>query len=151
MAKAYYSTILESDPNRVWALVRDFNSYPSYIDGVDQSVIEDDKPGDAVGAVRRFRYKGKWERQRLIAHSDTERTFTYAGLSPLSFPEKDSNSPAPITYQGTLRISPVVDGEGSFIEWSVTFDASPKDSERWLAFLVPSIAKWVASLRASLS
>jgi len=151
MAKAYYSTILEPDPDRVWALVRDFNNYPSYIDGVDQSSIEDDKPGDAVGAVRRFRYKGRWERQRLIAHSDAERTFTYAGLNPLSFPEKDANSPAPINYQGTLRIAPVVDRGGSFLEWSVIFDASPEDSERWLAFLVPSIGKWVGSLRAALS
>lgn len=34
----------------VWSLIRDFNNYPSYIDGVTESVIEDGKRGDEVGA-----------------------------------------------------------------------------------------------------
>jgi formylglycine-generating enzyme required for sulfatase activity len=39
-------------------VVRDFNAYPAYIDGVTESRIEDDKGGDAVGAVRCFVYRG---------------------------------------------------------------------------------------------
>jgi hypothetical protein len=42
----------------VWSLIRDFNNYPAYIDGVSESVIENDKRGDEVGAVRRFCYLG---------------------------------------------------------------------------------------------
>ena len=32
----------------VWDLIRDFNNYPAYIDGVTASVIEDNKQGDEV-------------------------------------------------------------------------------------------------------
>ena len=43
MTTAYYSTVLNHPLETVWALIRDFNNYPAYIDGVSESVIEDDK------------------------------------------------------------------------------------------------------------
>ena len=43
MTTAYYSTVLDHPLPTVWALIRDFNNYPAYIDGVTESVIEDDK------------------------------------------------------------------------------------------------------------
>ena len=58
-SKAYFSTVLDRPSEAVWALERDFNDYPRYIDGVDQSVMEDKKSGDSVGAVRSFRYGGE--------------------------------------------------------------------------------------------
>ena len=70
MTQAYYSAVLDHPIETVWSLIRDFNNYPAYIDGVSESVIEDDKRGDEVGAVRRFCYLGNWVRQRLAGHSD---------------------------------------------------------------------------------
>jgi hypothetical protein len=69
MTRAYYSTVLDYPLATVWSLIRDFNNYPAYIEGVTESVIEDDKGGDEVGAVRRFCYLGNWIRQRLAGHS----------------------------------------------------------------------------------
>ena len=46
MTTAYYSTVLNHPLETVWTLIRDFNNYPAYIDGVSESVIEDDKGGD---------------------------------------------------------------------------------------------------------
>ena len=66
MITAFYSTVLDHPIDRVWSLVRDFNNYPRYIDGVSESMIEDEKRGDEVGAVRRFCYLGNWIRQRLV-------------------------------------------------------------------------------------
>lgn len=54
MPRVYYSSVLNHAADHVWRLVRDFNNYPSYIDGVTESVIEDDKRGDEIGAVRAF-------------------------------------------------------------------------------------------------
>jgi hypothetical protein len=79
MTTAYYSTVLNHPLESVWTLIRDFNNYPAYIEGVSESVIEDDKGGDEVGAVRRFCYLGNWIRQRLAGHSDEAHTLTYAG------------------------------------------------------------------------
>jgi ribosome-associated toxin RatA of RatAB toxin-antitoxin module len=50
MTKAFHSSVLDHPLERVWSLVRDFNSYPRYIDGVTESVIEDNKRGDEAGA-----------------------------------------------------------------------------------------------------
>src|SRR6476660_9937426 len=79
MTTAYSSTVLNHPLETVWDLIRDFNNYPSYIEGVSESVIEDDKGGDEVGAVRRFCYLGSSVRQRLAAHSDAAHSLTYAG------------------------------------------------------------------------
>ena len=86
MTTAYYSTVLNHPLETVWTLIRDFNNYPAYIEGVSESVIEDDKGGDEVGAVRRFCYLGNWIRQRLAGHSDEAHSLTYAGIEPLPFP-----------------------------------------------------------------
>ena len=86
MTTAYYSTVLNHPLETVWTLIRDFNNYPAYIDGVTESVIEDDKGGDEVGAVRRFCYLGNWIRQRLAGHSDEAHSLTYAGIEPFPFP-----------------------------------------------------------------
>ena len=34
MTTAYYSTVLNHPLETVWDLIRDFNNYPAYIDGV---------------------------------------------------------------------------------------------------------------------
>lgn len=38
MITAYYSSILDQPVDRVWGMVRDFNNYPVYIDGVTESL-----------------------------------------------------------------------------------------------------------------
>lgn len=83
------------------------------------------------------------------------RSFTYAGLEPFHFPASDEGEGAPppsaVEYEGTLRITPVVDGDRSFIEWWVTFDCGPDECDRWKAFLAKAISQWVGSLRAYLA
>jgi Polyketide cyclase / dehydrase and lipid transport len=147
--KAYYSSVLDQPANHVWSLVRDFNAYPRYIEGVKESIIEDGRRGDEIGAVRRFHYGDAWIRQRLTGHSDAERTFSYAGMEPFEFPTKDG--PAPINYQGTLRLMPIIDGDRTFIEWSVEFGSNSNDSGQWMALLQELIPLWVDSLRRTLA
>ncbi|MEH2516247.1 ribosome-associated toxin RatA of RatAB toxin-antitoxin module [Bradyrhizobium sp. AZCC 1610] len=50
MTTAYYSTVLNHPLETVWALIRDFNNYPAYIEGVSESVIEDDQGGATKSA-----------------------------------------------------------------------------------------------------
>jgi hypothetical protein len=153
MTKAYFSAVLDHPAEAVWALVRDFNDYPRYIEGVDQSIIEDNKSGDAVGAVRSFRYGGEWMRQRLVALSDANRSFTYAGIEAFPFPSTDgaTKSLRPIEYEGTLRVTPVVDGNRTFVEWWLIFDSIADERESWNAFLVGAISQWVGSVARAAS
>lgn len=154
MSKAYYSTVLMQSPATIWTLVRDFDNYPRYIEGVAESRIEDGKPGDAVGAVRSFRMGNDWVRQRLVALSDAERTFTYAGCDPFRFPDahRDASevAPAPILYEGTLRLTPIIEGDRTFVEWWFTFDCDPDNARLWERYLVKAIGQWVGSLERTL-
>src|SRR3954471_15341742 len=110
MTTAYYSTVLDHPLETVWSLIRDFNNYPAYIEGVSESVIEDERRGDEVGAVRRFCYLGNWVRQRLAAHSDARHLLSYAGIEPLPFPAQLAEVRKPVRYEGKMRLREVVEG-----------------------------------------
>jgi hypothetical protein len=55
MATAYYSTVFARSADEVWAAVRDFGNYTVWVEGVEESCIEEGRPGDAVGAIRNVR------------------------------------------------------------------------------------------------
>jgi Polyketide cyclase / dehydrase and lipid transport len=151
MTTAYYSTVLNHPLETVWDLIRDFNNYPAYIDGVSESVIEDDKGGDEVGAVRRFCYLGNWIRQRLAGHSDEAHALTYAGIEPLPFPAGlVPDAPAPTRYEGTMHLLPIVEGNRTFIEWKVQLDTAPQDADRWQTLFQSWIPDWTHSLERAL-
>lgn len=147
MTTAYYSTVLDYSVDTVWALIRDFNNYPAYIDGVSESVIEDDRRGDEIGAVRRFNYGGNWIRQRLGDHSDERRSLTYVGVDPFALPDKGLS---PVRYQGTMHLLPVVEGARTFIEWSVELEAAPNEAPQWRDLFMSMIPDWTDSLRRTL-
>ncbi|TPQ31445.1 SRPBCC family protein [Bradyrhizobium guangdongense] len=150
--QAYYSAVLDHPLHTVWSLIRDFNNYPAYIDGVSESEIEDDKRGDEVGAVRRFCYLGNWIRQRLVDHSDRQHTLSYAGLEALPYPQDGSGEiPSPTRYQGTMHLRPIVEGDRTLIEWSVALDTHPADADRWQALFGSWIPAWTDSLARTLA
>ena len=150
MTKAYYSAVLDYPLATVWSLIRDFNNYPAYIDGVTESVIEDDKGGDEVGAIRRFCYLGNWIRQRLAGHSDAQHTLTYAGIEPFPFPADVPEAPSPTRYEGTMQLREIVEGNRTFIEWAVALDTEPQDAERWRRLFESWIPDWTHSLDRAL-
>jgi hypothetical protein len=152
MTTAYYSAVLDHPVETVWSLIRDFNNYPAYIDGVTESVLEDGRRGDEVGAVRRFLYGGNWIRQRLDGHSDEQRSLIYVGVDPFEFPiGLVSEALSPIHYEGTMHLLPVVEGACTFIEWSVTLDAVPEEAGHWRDLLLSLIPTWTDSLRRTLA
>src|SRR3954470_9355495 len=73
------STVIDLPADRVWAAVRDFNGLATWWPAaVTNSEIEEGKGGDQVGAVRSFHLKdGAHLRERLLSHSDVERSYSY--------------------------------------------------------------------------
>lgn len=142
MARAYYSTIFDQPADQVWKMIRDFNNYPVWVDGAGESEIEDGRSGDAVGAVRNVLYNGRRIRQRLLALSDAERcqTYEFFGAPP----------PPMSNYQARLCVTPVVDGDRSFVEWDASFDCEPARHDELTRFYRDSFATWLGSLRRSL-
>ncbi len=143
MAKAYYSTVFEASAADVWQIVRDFNNYPVWVDGAGMSEIEDGKSGDTIGAVRNVLYQGRRIRQRLVAQSDVERSQVYEFVGPVYRPITD--------FQATIRITPIVDGDRSFVEWWATFDCEPARRDEQIASLQTAFATWLGSLRRAVA
>jgi hypothetical protein len=141
MMKVSYSTVFEQTADQVWAVIRDFNSYPVWVASVTESHIEDGKAGDAVGAIRSFEEYGARIRQRLLAHSDLERSYVYESCGTLG---------AITYYQGTARVIPIVDGNRAFLEWSVTFECPPQEQSNCTKSLEEAMPQWFTSLRAVL-
>ena len=151
MTTAYYSTVLDYPLPTVWALIRDFNNYPAYIDGVSESVIEDDKGGDEIGAVRRFCYLGNWVRQRLAGHSDEGHSLTYAGIEPLPFPSAHARSARTNALPGNDAPASGRRGQQDIHRMGRDARHEPEDTERWLTLFQSWIPDWTHSLERALS
>jgi hypothetical protein len=143
MASAYYSTVFVQAAPEVWKIIRDFNNYTVWVAGAGESRIEDGKSGDTVGAIRNVLYQERRIRQRLLALSDADRSQLYEFCGEGSLPLSD--------FRATLRVTPVVDGNASFIEWAATFDCEPAARERLSQTLRGWFAIWLESLRATLA
>ncbi len=138
MAKVYYSTVFEHPAGKVWGVIRDFNSYPDWVATVSESHIEDGRAGDAVGAIRNFKESGTPIRQRLLAHSDLERLYTYESCGPLG---------AITYYQGTAKVTPIIDGDHALVEWSIALECPEAERSNCIAILKNAMPQWMASLR----
>lgn len=138
MARAYYSTVLPDRAPEVWARIRDFGRYEWAAPDL-HAVIDDGRPGDAVGSVRTVNSSGGVIRQRLLAHSDPERSYTYCFEGECPYPVRD--------YRATLRVTPVVDGDHAFVEWWAGFDADGEERGRMVEQFQSSFAGWLGALR----
>jgi uncharacterized protein YndB with AHSA1/START domain len=117
------STVIDQPIERVWHVLRDFNSHDQWHPVVAESHIEDGLAPDQVGCVRNFRLQdGAHLREQLLALSDREYVSTYCIL--------DSTIPL-YRYVATVRLKPVTDGDRTFWHWQSTF-ATPPGREREL-------------------
>jgi uncharacterized protein YndB with AHSA1/START domain len=121
MARVYVSSIIDAPVAKVWEKVRDFNALPRWHPGIRDSRIENGEPSDRVGCVRDFNLQnGDRLREQLLGLSDYEYFCTYSILE----------SPMPLTdYVATLRLTPVTDGDHTFVEWTAEFDCAPEAAE----------------------
>lgn len=123
MARVYVSSVVPASTDKVWSRVRDFNALPRWHPSIRESRIENGEPSDKVGCIRDFRLQnGDRIREKLLGLSDYDFFCTYSILE----------SPMPLTeYVATLRLTPVTDGDRTFIEWSAEF-VCPEDQEEEL-------------------
>jgi NADPH:quinone reductase len=127
MIRVTRSTVINAPIDRVWAVLRDFNSHTAWHPVVAESIIEGDEPSDRVGCVRRFRLQdGARVREQLLSLSDRDHRLTYCIL----------NADIPLErYVATVQLKSVTDGDGTFWHWQSTFRA-PRGREQELADLV---------------
>jgi NADPH2:quinone reductase len=121
------SAVIDAPIDRVWQVLRDFNSHSAWHPAVGESRIERGEAADQVGCVRNFLLKdGNHIREQLLALSDRDYISTYCILDA-TLPMRN--------YVATVQLKRITDGERTFWHWESTFDV-PKGREREFAELV---------------
>ncbi len=117
MVRVVRSTIIDAPPERVWAILRDFNGHSAWHPPVAKSMIERRRSADSVGCVRRFTLRDAAElREQLLTLSDLEMTYSYCML----------DTPLPLfNYVAHVRLLPVTDGDRTFWQWEGRFATRP--------------------------
>jgi NADPH:quinone reductase-like Zn-dependent oxidoreductase len=127
MIRVRRSAVLDFPIDRVWEVLRDFNSHSAWHPAVGPSRIENGEPADQVGCIRNFTLKdGNHIREQLLALSDREHVSTYCILDA-TLPMRN--------YVATVQLKKVTDGDRTFWHWESTFDV-PKGREREFEELV---------------
>ncbi|CAN5746260.1 hypothetical protein BH11PSE13_BH11PSE13_05200 [soil metagenome] len=117
LQKVVRSTVIDAPIERVWAVLRDFNSHAQWHDVVESSRIEGNERGDQVGCVRSFTLKdGNRIREQLLTLSDKDHKSTYC-IVEATLPLQ--------RYVATLTLKPVTDGQRTFWHWESTFGTPP--------------------------
>jgi NADPH:quinone reductase len=121
------STIIDAPIERVWAVLRDFNSHDQWHTVVASSHIEERQRNDQVGCVRSFTLQdGNRIREQLLTLSDSDYKSTYCIVE----------ATVPLQrYVAAITLKPVTDGQRTFWHWESTF-ATPPGMEAELRDLV---------------
>lgn len=121
MARVFASSVIGAPADKVWERIRGFNDLPRWHPKIRDSRIEEALPADQVGCIRNFNLQnGDNIREQLLGLSDYDLFVTYSILE----------SPMPLEdYIATLRLTPVTEGNRTFIEWSAEFSCDPSDED----------------------
>jgi NADPH:quinone reductase-like Zn-dependent oxidoreductase len=127
LQKVVRSAVIDAPIDRVWAVLRDFNSHDAWHDIVQTSRIEAGRQSAEVGCVRAFTLAdGSFIREQLLALDDSSYRFTYCIVEATVPLER---------YVSTVTLKPVTDGNRTFWHWESSF-GTPPGRERELAELV---------------
>ena len=118
MFQGYTSTIINAPIETVWDRIKDFNGLSNWHPMIQSSRIEEGFANGVVGCIRELTLKdgGEIVREELLGYSNLDYSIVYNIL--------ESNMPV-TDYIASMRLRPVVDGNITFFEWSVTFNIDP--------------------------
>ncbi|MER7511441.1 SRPBCC family protein [Streptomyces lavendulae] len=113
----YHSTILESDPDTVWATVRDAMQILAIVSPGDLDIHTDvtwTEGGSVETVPARYDFKltlnGGLVQQEIAARDEINKTQSYRAIAPTSGVQ---------SYEATIRVRPITnDPARSFFEWS---------------------------------
>lgn len=137
--KASYAMPFAFTPDRVWQAIRSFRNY-EWGEGVGPGTIENGRPDNKIGSVRLFTYYGMPSQQRLTAHSDADRTYSWESCAPYESLDH---------YDATLKVEPIAD-QASQVIWTWRYQAPEAEAPRWDGFFAEESRKSLMKLRNQL-
>jgi polyketide cyclase/dehydrase/lipid transport protein len=109
----YISAVIDAPIEGVWGIMRDFNGMPAYHPGIKHSLIEDGRPSDQIGCVRRLTLAEGFVREVLVCMDDRNCVFTYEIIEG-TLPVRG--------YVAGVRLRRVTQGNRTFAEWWADFE-----------------------------
>jgi hypothetical protein len=113
------STVIEAPIEEVWAIIRDFNDWPSWHPNIASSEIEGDVPSGCIGCLRLLKgMANDSARERLIGLSDLDHSvhYTVEWASDLDMRN----------YVATIQLRRITDGDRTFAQWTGRFESAPE-------------------------
>jgi Polyketide cyclase / dehydrase and lipid transport len=112
------STVVETPPDEVWRLLRDFAAIGDWHPYLPPVRVENG-PADRIGATRVFPTPQGEHRETLLALDDLDRTTTFRFDDTAGLPVRD--------YVATIRVLDAGDGGRALVVWSARFDCDAAD------------------------
>lgn len=123
------STVVPADPDAVWAIVGNTAEVAAWVPAIESSSLE----GDVRTAT--FVDGGGTAHERIVAHDDAARSYTYSYL----------DGPLPLeSYESTVTVT--AEGDGSRVDWNADFSAADEATEAQLVEAIDGI--YASSLAA---
>ena len=107
MAQGKSEISIDTNPDEIWKVIRDFGGLAQYMPGVDSCTLD--------GDVRTLQMMGIQIKEQLRAIDDDTRRLTYSVV------ESPMNNM--VSHEATIAIDP--EGSGSHVTWTV--DVEPAD------------------------
>ncbi len=119
MVNVYVSSVIDAPCDKVWEIIRPFDSIYKWHHLIKESRIELGLPADKIGCVRHMTMEdGNTIREKLLGLSDYDHEYTYSILE---------SQMAVTDYIASLRATPITEDNRSFIEWTAEFDCPPDE------------------------
>ncbi|ETT28252.1 benzoate-CoA ligase [Rhodococcus aetherivorans] len=120
MPRAYSSGVIDASADQVWSVVKDFGRVDSFLPPVAHSELIDGATTQ-IGVVRRLALAdgGATLDERLLDLDDRRRQLSYEFAGDNPFGARN--------YRATVRVSPIGEPEGAFVEWWADFEADPAE------------------------
>ncbi len=134
MPNTYQSIVINAPVDRVWEVVRHFHDLSWAPDVIQECKSIGDKQGDQIGARRQLNSAFL---ETLVELSDKDHRLGYRiddGPSPVSKGEVQD-------YYGLVQLRPVTNSNGTFIEWSSSWEAKSDEAVDFCRKIYVSLLK----------
>jgi Polyketide cyclase / dehydrase and lipid transport len=142
---AYVSATIDAGIDDVWDVLRDFHGIDGWVGRIRSAEAEDGTGPAPVGSARRLTMEpdGRVVRERLVHYDARGHRYSYEFAGHQPFPVR--------AYRGTVRLLPVTDTGGTFIEWYGEFDCDADVVARLTTAFTGIYAGFIGDLRKHLA
>ncbi|MFE4872016.1 SRPBCC family protein [Streptomyces sp. NPDC056682] len=142
----YHSTILEADPDTVWATVRDAMQILDIVSPGDLDIHRDvtwTEGGSVETVPARYDFKltlnGRLVQQEIAARDEINKTQSYRAIAPTS---------GVASYEATIRVHAITnDPARSFFDWSRTLEIADDADLNVVAAIIAVMEKQTDAVR----